>query len=101
LFLASQLSVDLKTNILISGNIKQQTEQSLNNIKFLLELSGSSMEAIVKVNIYMRDVEKDFRDMNEIYKDYFVAGEEPARVTVQATSPLDGIDIEIDAIVFC
>jgi enamine deaminase RidA (YjgF/YER057c/UK114 family) len=36
--------------------------------------------------------------MNAVYREYFKEGEEPARITVQAFSPIEGIDIEIDAI---
>jgi len=45
----------------------------------------------------MKDVKKDFEGMNKTYKEYFKEGEEPARVTVQALSPLEKIDIEIEA----
>ena len=98
ILLSSQLSADLKGHTLIEGNIRQQTERAMENIKFLLEQAGSSLEKIVKVVIYMKDVKRDFKGMNDIYWRYFRKGEEPARVTVQALSPLDGIDIEIEAI---
>jgi 2-iminobutanoate/2-iminopropanoate deaminase len=98
IFLSSQLSVDLKTHKILGGNIRKQTTQALENIKFLLESSGSSMENIVKVMVYMKDVKKDFKDMNEVYRKYFKKGQEPARVTVQALSPIEDIDIEIEAI---
>jgi len=77
--------------------MRQQTKQALENIKFLLESAGSSMGNVVKCVIYMKDVKKDFEAMNEVYSEYFKKGDEPARVTVQALSPLDKIDIEIEA----
>jgi len=97
IFLSSQLSADLKEHKILGGNIQEQTRQALENIRFLLESSESSMDAIVKVVIYMKDVKKDFDAMNRIYQEYFKEGEEPARVTVQALSPIDKIDIEIEA----
>ena len=97
IFLSSQLSVNLKTHKILGGNIREQTKQALENTKYLLELAGSSMDNIVKVVIYMKDVKKDFKAMNEVYRKYFRKGEEPARVTVQALSPIDKIDIEIEA----
>ena len=97
LFLSSQLSADLKEHKILGGDIQEQTKQALENIKFLLESSGSSMDAIVKIVIYMKDIKKDFDVMNRIYQEYFKEGEEPARVTVQALSPIDKIDIEIEA----
>lgn len=97
LFLTSQLSADLKTNRIIPGNISEQTKKALDNIKFLLDNCGGRMEDIVKVSVYMKNI-KDFDKMNEVYKKYFEEGEEPARVTVQALSPIKNIDIEIEAI---
>ncbi len=97
LFLSSQLSADLKKQKILNGNIREQTKQALENIKFLLESSGSSMENIVKVKIYMRNI-NDFDEMNKIYSKYFEKGQEPARVTIQAVSPIKNIDIEIEVI---
>ena len=97
IFLSSQLSADLKVHKILGGDMRQQTKQALENIKSLLGLAGSSMDHIVKCVIYMKDVKKDFEAMNEVYGEYFKKGEEPARVTIQALSPLDKIDIEIEA----
>jgi len=99
LFLTSQLSVDLKTGIIQSGNIVEQTQRSLDNIKFLLANCGATMDDIVKVVIYMRNL-KDFDKVNEIYSQYFTKGNEPARVTMQAISPIENIDIEIEIVAF-
>jgi 2-iminobutanoate/2-iminopropanoate deaminase len=98
IFLSSQLSADLTIHKILGGNIQEQTKQALENIKFLLESAGSSMNNIVKCVIYMKDVKKDFKSMNDIYQTYFKKGEEPARVTVQALSPIDQIDIEIEVV---
>ena len=95
LFLTSQLSIDLKTNKILGGNIREQTRQALDNIKFLLESSGATMNDILKIVIYLRDI-KDFDQMNQVYSEYFIKGQEPARVTVQAISPIENVDIEIE-----
>jgi len=95
LFLTSQLSADLRTNRIIRGTIEQQTKRALDNIQFLLQASGSTMDDIVKTVIYMRDI-SDFKEMNAAYRKYFKEGEEPARATVQAPSPIEGIDVEIE-----
>lgn len=97
LFLSSQLSVDLKKHKLLGGTIEEQTQQALENVKFLLESCGSKMNNVVKVVVYMRDV-KQFDQMNRVYRKYFAEGEEPARVAIQAKSPLPEIDIEIEAV---
>ena len=97
LFLTSQLSCDLKNNRIIGGTVEEQTRRALDNVEFLLLASGSAMSDVVKVVIYMRDLSK-FSEMNTIYRKYFAGGEEPARVTVQAPSPIEEIDIEIEVI---
>ena len=97
LFFSSQLSVDLKTNEIMPGSVSEQTGRSMENLKFLLESSGGTMEDIVKVVIYLRD-NKDFEEMNGVYREFFEPGQEPTRVTIQSPSPIESIDIEIEAI---
>jgi len=95
LFLTSQLSADLRTNKIIGGTMKEQTRNALNNVKFLMQASGGTMKDIVKVVIYMRDPSK-FGEMDAVYREYFEEGEEPARVTVQAPSPVEKVDVEVE-----
>jgi 2-iminobutanoate/2-iminopropanoate deaminase len=99
LFLTSQLSVNIKTGDIKNGTIVEQTQQSLENVKFLLSHCGATMDDIVKVVIYMRNL-KDFDKINQVYCKYFTQGNEPARVAVQAISPIDGVDIEIEVVAF-
>ena len=95
LFLTSQLSADLNTGKVLGGDISKQTRQSLENVKWLLASCGATMDDIVKVILYLRNV-NDRQKVNQVYREYFAQGQEPAKVTVQAPSPLDGIDIEIE-----
>lgn len=95
IFLSSQLSTDLQTGEILTGNIKEQTKRTMENIKYLLSQCGSSMNDIVKTIIYFRNV-VDRKNINEIYRAYFTEGMEPAKVSIQAYSPIPGIDIEIE-----
>jgi 2-iminobutanoate/2-iminopropanoate deaminase len=95
LCLTSQLSADVKMVKNLGGDIVAQTRQALGNVKFLLKSCGARMDDIVKVVVYMRDV-GDFDKMDQGYRGYFAKGQEPARVTVQALSPIEGIHIEIE-----
>lgn len=73
-----------------------EVRQTLDNIKAVLEGAGSSLEHVVKTNVYLSDM-NNFAEMNGIYKEYFPS-EPPARTTIQAGRlPLD-FRIEIDAI---
>ena len=97
LFLTSQLSADLRTNEIIGGTVGEQTKRALDNVRLLLHAAGSAMDDVVKVVVYMRDVGR-FKEMNAAYREYFKEGEEPARTTVQAQSPIEGVDVEIDVV---
>lgn len=97
IFLSSQLSADLTTGQIIPGDIGEQTKRTMDNIKFLLSQCGCSMDDIVRIVIYFRHPE-DRRNINEIYKEYFTPGQEPTKISIQAPSPIDGIDVEIEAI---
>ena len=95
LYLSSQLSCDLRTGLVIPGDLAMQTRKAMENIKYLLSNAGSSMENVLRVRVYLRNV-SGFGEMNRVYREYFREDEEPARVTVQAPSPIEGIDIEIE-----
>lgn len=95
LYLTSQLSCNLKTGEIITGSIEEQTKNALENIRFLLENADSSLDNVLRARVYMRDV-SEFKRMDKVYRTYFKAGTEPARVTVQAPSPLEDIRIEIE-----
>ncbi|OKO97543.1 Protein mmf2, mitochondrial [Penicillium subrubescens] len=74
-----------------TGDIKQAT-----NLKEVLELSGSSLEQVVKYNVYLADM-KDFAAMNEVYID-FLPKPMPSRSCLQAVPPGEGTVIEIECI---
>jgi 2-iminobutanoate/2-iminopropanoate deaminase len=95
LYLTSQLSCNLKTGETIPGSIEEQTKNALENISVLLGKADSSLDNVLRARVYMRDV-SEFKRMDKVYRTYFKAGNEPARVTVQAPSPLEDIKIEIE-----
>jgi 2-iminobutanoate/2-iminopropanoate deaminase len=81
LFLTSQLSADLRTGQILTGDIAAQTRRALENIRELLVSCGATMDDIVKAVLYLRDV-SDRHEVNEVYREYFTKGQEPAKVTV-------------------
>jgi len=85
----------------VTGDIRAQTRQVLENIKAILESAGSSLEQVVKVTVYLADM-GDFPAMNEVYAEYFPT-EPPARATVQSDLRFRGevLPIEIEAIALC
>ena len=85
----------------VQGDIKVQTKQVLKNIKAILEAAGSSTEQVVKVTVYLADM-NDFAAMNEVYHQYFPT-DPPARAAVQSDLRFRGdvLPIEIEAIAVC
>jgi 2-iminobutanoate/2-iminopropanoate deaminase len=95
-FVSGQGPADAKTGEIVRGEISEQMKTTVENIRIILEGAGSSLENVVKVTVYLSDMDK-FGEMNELYKEYF-GPVYPARTTIQAGRlPLD-IDIEIDVI---
>ncbi|MST56267.1 RidA family protein [Pyramidobacter sp. SM-530-WT-4B] len=78
--------------------IEEQTMQSLENVKAVLEAAGSSMDKVVKTTVFLKDM-NDFAVMNGIYAQYFKEPF-PARSAVQiAKLPKDGkVEIEVVAV---
>ena len=96
IFVSGQGPIILETGEPLRGSIEDQVHLTLQNVKLVVEAAGSSLEKVVKANIYLRDI-GNFAVMNEIYGSYF-EGIPPARTTVQvANLPLE-IDVEIEAI---
>jgi len=97
LYISGQIPFVPETMTLVSESIKDQTKQSLNNVLAIVTEAGMKKENIVKCGVFMQDLSM-FREMNEVYADFF--GEhKPARFAVEVRRlPLDVL-IEIDAIV--
>jgi 2-iminobutanoate/2-iminopropanoate deaminase len=99
LFLSGQVALDPKTNEFTAGDIRQQTERTLENIKGILEAAGGNLHHVVKTTVFLKDM-NDFSAMNEVYGRYFTSAP-PARSTVQvARLPKDAlVEIEVVATV--
>ncbi|WP_116653399.1 RidA family protein [Pelagibacterium sediminicola] len=81
------------------GNFADQMRQTMANLSSILADSGSSLDKVVKVNVFLDRV-SDFQEMNEIYKEFFGADPQtwPARTTVQARLPVKDFLLEIECV---
>jgi 2-iminobutanoate/2-iminopropanoate deaminase len=96
IFLAGQGPTNPATGKVELGDVTSETKQTFANMKAVLEAAGSSLDKVVKCNVYLRDI-KDFGAMNEVYKTMFKAPY-PARTTIQAGALPGGIAVEIECI---
>jgi 2-iminobutanoate/2-iminopropanoate deaminase len=96
LFLSGQIPLDPKTGELVKGDIRQQTQQVLENIKGILGSQKLGMEDVVKVTIFLKDI-GNFNQVNEVYATYFPSSP-PARSTVEVAKLPRDADIEIEGI---
>ncbi|HUC55352.1 MAG TPA: RidA family protein [Candidatus Cybelea sp.] len=99
LFVSGQVSIDPKTNEFVAGDIAQQTERTLENVKGIVEAAGSKLSHVIKTTVFLKNM-SDFAAMNEVYARYFSSAP-PARSTVEvARLPKDAlIEMEIIATV--
>ena len=90
--------VDLdKDGNVISHDIEIQCHAVFNNIRFILEESGSKWDNLVDVTVFLTDMERDFDTYNRVYADYFKSNQ-PCRTTVGVTSLPTPIAIELKCI---
>ena len=95
-FVSGCVGVDPATNSMVKGGVREQTKQTLDNIKAILESAGSSLDKVLKVTVYIKEGSY-FKDMNEVYAQCFGA-HKPARATVVVGFVKDDIVVEIDAV---
>jgi 2-iminobutanoate/2-iminopropanoate deaminase len=95
-FASGQLGMDPRTGRLVEGGIKAETRQVCENLKAVLEAGGASLANVVKVTIYLADVD-ELMAMNEVFSQYFPK-DPPARTTFQAARLIAGARVEIEAI---
>ena len=96
IFVAGQGPINPATGQLELGDARAETKRVFENMRAILEAAGSSLEHVVKCNVYLRDI-NDFAAMNEVYATFFAAPY-PARTTIQAGALPGGIAVEIECI---
>ena len=93
-FVAGQVALDPATGKAMEGDITVQTEAVIGRISGILEAAGTSLANAVENLCFLADIKRDFAAFNAVYATHFdTTG--PARTTVQAGLPRDGLLIEI------
>lgn len=95
-FTSGQIPIDPATGQFAEGGIKEQTRQSLLNVKAVLEAAGLTLEHVVKTTVFMADM-NDFAAMNSVYAEFF-AEPYPARSAVAVKTLPKGALVEIEVL---
>jgi 2-iminobutanoate/2-iminopropanoate deaminase len=82
----------------LGKQFQDQMVQTMENLKWILQCNGSSMENVLKITMYLKDLNQ-YQAANRIYKRYF-SGSLPARTCVEVARLPNDIQVEIEAIAF-
>lgn len=96
LFVSGQGPLDPKTREVVSADIREQTKQTLTNLKNVLAAAGLDFRNVVNMRVVLRNTE-DFPEFNEAFRD-FLQGEKVTRTCVGATPHRRGVNVEIDCV---
>jgi len=98
LFVSGQGPLDPETHTVATDDFEEQTRLTLENMLRVVEAAGGSKDRILRCNCYVRDME-NFPKFNAVYRAFFEECERfPARTTVRADPPRDGVLVEVDCI---
>ena len=97
MFISGQIALNPKNAELITGEIKKETTQVMENLKAILSEASLTFENVVKTTIFLSDM-NDFSSVNEIYGSYLNNSTAPARETVQVSKLPVGVNVEISMI---
>ncbi|MBR3028675.1 MAG: RidA family protein [Bacteroidales bacterium] len=96
IFTSGQIPIDPATGSFVEGGIKEQTRQSLLNVKAILNEAGTTMDHVIKTTVFMADM-NDFAEMNSVYSEFFNTPY-PARSAVAVKTLPKGALVEIEVI---
>lgn len=96
LFVSGQIPFVPTTMTLVSEDVKEQTRQSLENVKAIVEAAGYSMKDVVKAGVFIKDM-NDFAAINEVYNEY-LGDVKPARACVEVARLPKDVKVEIEVI---
>jgi 2-iminobutanoate/2-iminopropanoate deaminase len=96
IFVSGQIPSNPSSGQIVSGDIKAETKQVMENIKAVLSEAGVGFGNIVKTTIFLTDMQS-FGQVNEVYGTYFT-DQFPARETVQVSALPKSVNVEISVI---
>jgi len=98
LFVSGQIAIDPSTNTLPAGlSVEAETEQVMQNLKAILEEAGLSFEDVLKVSVFVSDM-NNYSKINGVYAKYFQEDTAPARELVEVANLPKFVQVEISLI---
>lgn len=97
LYLSGQIGLNPQSKEMVTGDIKKEAEQVMENLKAVLEAAQMTFNQVVKSSIFLSDME-DFGQVNEVYGSYFNNETAPARETVAVKTLPKNVRVEISMI---
>lgn len=95
-YASGQLPIDPATGAFPEGGVKEQTRQSILNVKAILEEAGLALSNVVKTTVYLADM-GDFAAMNEVYSQFF-AQPFSARSAIAVKALPKGALVEVEVV---
>jgi 2-iminobutanoate/2-iminopropanoate deaminase len=95
-FSAGQIPIVPETGEIIMDNFPDAVQQTLSNLIAVVEAAGGNAESIVKITIFLRDMEK-FSQLNQVFTKFFPSNP-PARSAVEVCRLPKDVDIEMECI---
>ncbi|MCP9235329.1 Rid family detoxifying hydrolase [Lewinella sp. JB7] len=97
LYVSGQIALDPATGDLLTSDIETETRRVMDNLRAIVEAGGSSMDQILKCEVFVSDME-NFGRINTVYATYFDEATAPARALVQVANLPKYVNVEISCI---
>jgi len=95
-FVSGQIPIDPQSGEIVSGGFSEQARQSLENLKQILIASGSGLDKVLAVDVFITDI-SCFAALNKVYEEYFSA-HKPARAVVEVKGLPRGVLVEVKCV---
>lgn len=97
LYTSGQIALSVETGELVLNSIQEETKQVMENLKAVLDAAHMTFEHVIKSSIFISDM-NNFKEINDVYAQYFDAASAPARETVEVANLPKFVNVEISMI---
>ena len=97
LYISGQIGIDASTGQWVNDSIENETKQVLQNLIYILEEAGFSLDDVIKCSIFVSDM-NNYNRINKVYQSFFGEDNAPARELVEVSALPKFVNVEISAI---